>query len=309
VTEDVLQKIWDRQGVKTDIYKRVNRLDLLAQIAARRPDGRVSETVRKVEALRAQERAKLGSESKAFELVSSKCDELLNRVYKKHIETWRKQIEAQSLSEDEAYAMRFLNFNPHHVVVFDDVSPQVKKIQKKEIVGEIFTRARHRFLTIIFGLHGDKFIDPEYRRNAHVSIFTTAEEIQVFVKRDCMGIGSEVRAQAEAIAVDPRAFADFHKILYIKDSPTPFVRFRAEKVPKGQLKFGSLSWRALGNRISSDGTNDAGNPFNLEFVDGGVASGGARGRAAERDSDRGGARGGRGGARGRGRGRGRGKAQ
>lgn len=266
VTEEMLVGIWDRQGVKTDIYKRANNLAVLARLAARVPSPQIATMAGRVEAVRSQERAKLGEDSKAFEDVNEKCDELLRKAYKMHIEAHRRRIAAAALSKDEAHALRFLWFNPRHVVVFDDVTPQLKKLQKKEIVGEYFTRARHRFLTIIVCLHGDKYIDPENRKNAHVSIFTTSEEVELFFKRDCMGASASVRSAAAAIAADPRAFEKFHKILYLKDSAHPFVRFYMDKIARGALVFGSRSWRALGNSISSDGTNDPRNPFNVEFA-------------------------------------------
>lgn len=266
ITEELLQKIWDRQGVRAEVFRRATNPEVLQRLAARAPDPQHEAMLRKIEVLRSNERARMGGESAAFERFSERCDELRRQALQYHIKCHRSALARQRLPDDELHSLRYVDFNPRCLVVFDDVSPQLKKLKTKPIVGEYFTRARHRFLTVVVGLHDDKYIDSELRKNAHISIFTSPEMIQVFVRRDCMGLSADVKKKAQQIAADPRAFANFSKILYLRDrAEHPFVRTRVRKINKGALRFGSAMWREMGLRVASTGTVDPGNQFLSEF--------------------------------------------
>jgi hypothetical protein len=263
---DLLQKIWDRQGARTVAYTKANRPHVLCRLAARVPSDKITRVVAEVERLRQAEQKKLGANSADFDALSKLCDDLIRQCYKVHVGNNLAQYRKMRLDDDESYSLKYLNFNPRHALVFDDVTSQLKKYQNKEIIQELFYAARNRYLTVIIMMHGDKILDAELRKNAHVSIFMNPAILKTFFKRESMDFEESIRSMALSIAANPQAFASFHKILFLKKrgpSKHPFVRVRARMHER--ITFGSRGWHELGNKIKGDGSADPDNPFNAEF--------------------------------------------
>lgn len=262
----LLKTIWDRQGARTEAFTKANRPQVLCRLAARVPSDRIARVVADVERLRAAERKKLGATSADFDTLSKLCDDLIRQCYKVHIGKNLASYRKLNLDADESYSLKYLHFNPRHAIIFDDVTSQLKKYQKQEIIQELFYAARNRYLTVIVMMHGDKILDAELRKNAHISIFMSPAILKTFFKRESMDFEDSIRAMAFSIAANPDAFAAHHKILFLKKrgpSKHPFVRVRARLFES--ITFGSKAWHDLGNRIKGDGTSDPDNPFHSEF--------------------------------------------
>lgn len=260
----LIQDIWNRQGANTEVFNRANNLDVLLKLATRIPSEKIRATINKVEKLRATEKRKLGAASGEFAQFTENCDSLIKQLYKVHISKNRAMLLRKRLSDEEKFTLEYLHFNPRHAIIFDDVTSLIKKFQKKEIIEELFFAARNRFLTVIITMHGDKILDAELRKNAHVSIFMTPTIMHTFFKRESMDFEEKIKQMAFDIANNPEAFENHNKIVFLKQrgpSKHPFVRTRARMIE--HMRFGSGAWHRLGVEISGQSTGDT--EFHKEF--------------------------------------------
>jgi hypothetical protein len=198
--------------------------------------------------------------------MEERIDTMLNHVYKVHIRNCIRMLHRFNLSDDELFALNNRNLNPRHLIVFDDVTASLKRLQKREVIQDMFYAGRNRFLTIIIGIHDDKLLDSELRKNAHVSIFMTPNIMRMFFKRDCMGVDPEVQVLAQHACAHEESFSSFHKIIYFRDrraSEGPLVRTLAERYE--DLTFGSAEFHAFGREVMKHGTARVDNVFTEEY--------------------------------------------
>lgn len=97
--------------------------------------------------------------------------------YRKHIRLQMQKINQfgnDKFEEKELITIKFLDLVPDVLLIMDDCSSLIKKNAKSEVIHNVFYQGRHIYITLIFTFQGDKDITPELRRNAFVSIFTTA---------------------------------------------------------------------------------------------------------------------------------------
>jgi hypothetical protein len=114
---------------------------------------------------------------KQISAIKNKCEKGLLKLYKKVIRSKKAELETSSnLSDLEKGKIKFLDFNPNILVIFDDCAADFKKACKKtNAFKQIFYQGRHLKITGVFAMQSDKECDSELRKNAFVNIFTTSQ--------------------------------------------------------------------------------------------------------------------------------------
>ena len=149
------------------------------------------------------------------------------------------------LNDAEKYIVKYLDFNPHCVVVFDDCGAELKKFQKEVIYKKIMYMGRHNFINIILTLQDDSGLDTGVKKNAFVNIFTTAECALAYFEKKSSSFTKKNKEKAERVIsyiFTEESKKSFRKFAYLRDDPNPF-RFTIADI-YDDFKFGSRSlWK------------------------------------------------------------------
>ena len=102
-------------------------------------------------------------------------------------------------------------------------------------LANLFFKGRHLCITMFVALQSDKFLGSEFRKNIHMSYFTSAAEFATFFRKS-LGGNAEDEKIAKAISTDSRFFhgaeAGEHahrKVIFIGDDETNYYHVRAER--------------------------------------------------------------------------------
>jgi hypothetical protein len=101
----------------------------------------------------------------------------LVELYKTHIRLHKVVLEKRDdLTKDEQCSLKYLDFRPHCLLIFDDCAAVFKKwVKESPTIKTLFYAGRHDYITFIITTQDDKEIDSELRKNSKVSIFTTEQ--------------------------------------------------------------------------------------------------------------------------------------
>ncbi len=157
-------------------------------------------------------------------------DKTLASLYRSVIRCQKTQLEAvkSKMSEDEATALAFLDFNPKAMLILDDCASQFKKWTKMSTaIKELFYEGRHYHITTIIISQDDKEIDSELRKGSMVSLFTTDQIAISNFTRGSNSYPKHVMNRAklciEAVFKQEKGEPEhFQKLAYIRGLSDPF---------------------------------------------------------------------------------------
>ena len=153
------------------------------------------------------------------------------------------RLEALNLSQEEKYAIRYINYNPHALVIFDDASSEVQELVKigktrkgreeyGPVIENFFYKGRHAYITHMYTCHDVKLMDAELRKNAFNVIFTDKATASSFFENKTNQFTSEERKRAQAIIDE--IFSDKHektfkKLIYTRHKKQKLHHISAEE--------------------------------------------------------------------------------
>ena len=259
-----LDKFWAWQEMRASIYNKVKRLDVLRTITGRIPDYTLDSMISKVESKRKQ----LVQESPPAKVpeIESQCDELLVKIYKKHISKNKPRLMnmESDLTEDEKYSLKYLTINPHVILIFDDCAAEIKPHLNKPIFRRIFYQSRHSYITPIFCCQDDTDLPTNLRKNVAINIFTQGIVANANFSRASNKYGKDVISYSAAIT--PDIFTGHRKMVYMdNDSDRQyFYHMTAQIVPP--FKFGSTTTNGICGKVKSESGNiDKSNKYYHHF--------------------------------------------
>ena len=235
-----LEEIYNRQKGSTKTYNIVNNLVSLRKLFVRVADRDMliaeEEAIKNAQSIiKRKERdmniSHSGRKSLIAEVKKLK-DSYLNKLYKHVIRSSKKIFRRMNLKESEKFIIKFLDFNPHCVIILDDCGAELKKFQNSEVLKKIFMQGRHNHITLILTLQDDKGLDTSIKKNAFVSIFTEIRCASAFFDRSSSSFNKSERIEAEKIVsfvLDKRYKKTYRKLYYMRDSPDPF-RYRISNI-------------------------------------------------------------------------------
>src|SRR5271156_4473392 len=89
---------------------------------------------------------------KKTEEIEQEYEKFFTLVYKRYISEHRSRLIKMQLNQDEAFTLRYLDFNPRMLLVFDDCTADFKRLKSpraKSIMGKLFFQNRWAFMTVV----------------------------------------------------------------------------------------------------------------------------------------------------------------
>lgn len=259
-----LDKFWSWQEMRASLYNKAKRLDVLKTLVGRFSDAALDTMANKVE----QKRAELIKDSTPNKIsdINKMCDDLLIRLYKKFINQNRQKYQRieKDLTEDEKYSLKYLDLNPHVVLIFDDCAAEIKPFLNKPIIKRLFYQSRHSYITVIFCCQDDTDLIAALRKNVAINIFTQGIVANANFGRPSNKFGRDVVSYCAAIT--PDIFVGHRKLVYIDNDPDKqyFYHMTAGIVPN--FKFGSPSVGTICDKVKSENGNiDRSNKYYSHF--------------------------------------------
>ena len=259
-----LEKFWQWASMRSSIYHKVNKKDILLSIYERIKTPELDKVFSKIEIQRKNNIS--NSSVSLHDDLNRKYDELLIKLVKKHIIQHKHVLQRNShgLSEDEIFSLTYIDLNPRVILIFDDAAAEIKSYFNKPIFRKIFYQSRHSFITSIFAVQDDSDLPPNLRKNVALSIFMTPAVAKSNFDRTSNKYSKDVIKIANAIYSD--IFVGFRKMVFIDSDPNKqyFYHVTAEIV--NPFRFGSHSLKEICTAVESDSeTVDKTNPFYYKF--------------------------------------------
>jgi hypothetical protein len=170
-----------------------------------------------------------------------------------------------NLNADEQFTLKFINFNPRLVLIFDDCTDLLKKAKSNSVIQKLFYQGRWSYITVIFACHTDKALDPELKKNAFVSIFTEASCAHAYFERKSNDLDRDAKDRARlAVKAAFTPMAKYQKLVYLR-SEKKFYRYTATL--RKPFRFGSpYIWKYCEQVEAAAGSLSAGNKFINDFM-------------------------------------------
>jgi energy-coupling factor transporter ATP-binding protein EcfA2 len=181
--------------------------------------------------------------NKQCEKVDLETKKLLTILYKSVINKCKSVLKKMILSKSDIHVIKFLNFNPNMLIVFDDcASVFTKKFQNDETIKDLFWMYRHSYITIIFTFQDDTGLESCLRKNASLSFFTTDQCAMAYFERKTNSFSKSMKMDALTkigVIFNPKnkLLPEFSKFLYIRGDPDP-IRYYCAQVHE-EFRFGS----------------------------------------------------------------------
>jgi hypothetical protein len=281
VTLEKISDIYEYAKMAKSIYENANNLKILDKLFLR-----VASTKAKVHLRRmidaydkclkriTKQETDIGRRKEARKQLKDKFDNMLRRFYKKVIMPHKHKLNLMRLSDKEKFSLEYLQFNPRSLVIFDDAMTEVDKLIKKghreenEVIQNFFFRGRHDKITQFYTMQSDKRLDAELRKNTFMSLFTSKSEAMAFFGRKANGFTLDEKKIAEAVIeviFSEQNQRDFKKLIYIKDSKSPWQWYRADQ--HDTFSMGCPALRALCKQVQKKGSQfDKDNKFHDVFA-------------------------------------------
>jgi hypothetical protein len=254
----LLHGIYRRQQAATRIYNLVNDKEalkcLFEKVASHDEIAKMNKAyvnARDIIARQPPDSAAITEEINAIR------DEFLNKLYKYVIRNNKKRLLNMDVTDTEKYIIKYLDFNPHCIIVLDDCGVYLKQFQKDETMLKILFQGRHNYISIILTLQDDVGVDSGLKKNAFISVFTTETVASAYFDRSSNSFSKKERDRARnAIQT---TFAEMgvknhRKLVYLRDDPEPLRTTWANKY--GVFRFGCEALWDMCDRLSQTKKKD-----------------------------------------------------
>jgi ABC-type dipeptide/oligopeptide/nickel transport system ATPase subunit len=268
---ELLERIWARQEMMAAVYARANSPEILESLYSKLGLTSVNSMIQRVRESKRDHIEEIkdtyfekNAQKAKINKIEEKYKELLALIYKKFIGDNVHRLSGVQLSSEEQFALKYLNFNPRLVLIFDDCASDIKKYEKKEVVRKLFYQARHVKITLIIACQDDTDIASSLRKNAFISVFTSDICANAFFGRKSNDFPRELAKRVDVVSMQLRwKPPDFEKLVYLRQE-NKLYKFVAEL--HDNFCFGSSPLRNFCSNIERNGTNmDKNNPFYGEF--------------------------------------------
>lgn len=208
VNPGVVEEIYAVQEDRTRVYKIANNPNILRclfnkiastqdKMAARLLVDKAHSLIREIETSIKLDPGQKINEKKAIE---KERERKLIDYFKMCIRKSRNKFRNIKLNKHEETAFKYLDFNPHIVLVFDDCLSSAAKWKNTEIFKSLFMQGRQYNITQIYTLQDDKGIPPGLRTQAQISIFTAHGSAIAHFNTKNNGYANKDKKDAEKVA-------------------------------------------------------------------------------------------------------------
>lgn len=246
-----------KQSERAKIYDEVNKLENLKRVfdMIDNPTGRIIETQIihdaecNVQGVELNGNLSFPKKSLLRKGIHKARDEALANLYKKFIRAYRVELEGikPDMSRVSQLVVKFLDFMPHAMIVFDDCAFMIKDwVKKSTAIKNLFYQGRQYYTTILLGTQGVTELEPEIRKNASISIFTTIQDVISNFDKKSNAFPDKDRKRASlcsnAVFMPDGIVSDenFQKLIYIRQNMSnPFKYTIADTHDEEDFRIGA----------------------------------------------------------------------
>lgn len=268
-------KIWEFQNKRKKIYALVNDVtnlqNLCKKIGITMNTDYYKNTIHKYETLK---RLILNSKSTKKDRLLEVLDEKLNKCridylkmiikhYLSDSENRGRLIKSNVLSDADKILINNLDLNPNIMIIFDDCTSELEAVikqSKKEkdpnkanVIGNLFTKGRHKSITTILASHDPSGLSTQIRNSAHFTIINSkglALRILVNDFKNDKTAGAIIKTLFDE-SLSPNKYA---RPMY-SSMETKWYYIISEQVDITRLKIGSSFIRKYCEKIESASRN------------------------------------------------------
>ncbi len=281
-----VRSIYDRQKIASSIAKIAKNPATLHKLFVRVITPISKEQYIRIRAGHEKEYAEIdrdnslsqGQKKTARETAKDRHNIELRKFYRTHIGENIKRFNGfRDLDEDEHIALKYRNFNPNMLAIFDDAMTEIKsmlaqgKKEHNDTISEFFYRGRHADVTHWYVFQDDNHLDTGIRTNAFITIFTCAKLALSYFTKASNKFSKEEQAEATAIIgailpkYNPDGSPNYKKLVYNREAVDKFSYIQADD--HGEFRMGSeLVWKFCGVADNGGINLDASNPYLQKFV-------------------------------------------
>ena len=233
LTKEWLEQFIIKQTERASIYNTVNKLENLKMVfnmidnntASLLETQVIHDADCRIQTIELNSTIPYAKKTNLTKCIRKARDEALAVLYKKFIRVYSVELDGikPEMTRECQLVIKFLDFMPHALLVFDDCAFMFKQwIKESTSIKDLFYQGRHLYTTLLLGSQSDKELDPEIRKSAYMSVFTTVQDvISSFSKAsNCFPDRDRKRALACANAVFmPDGIVsteNFQKLVYIR---------------------------------------------------------------------------------------------
>jgi hypothetical protein len=282
-----VRNIYLRQKAATSIYNNANNLKVLHNLFIRVANGKAVQFQKKLILLKEKAKhqtAGLYSDSSVRKAKIEEIEDLfkykLIRFYKKIIGPHIRKLQTQELSKEEKFAIKYLNFNPRTLIVFDDATTELLELikeGKKKVKGEItkdgeiikhfFFKGRWASITHWYAFHDDNKLDTDIRKNAFYSVFCDKQVALAFFQRTANSFTTVEKKRAETVinaVFDEKTAPKWAKLVYSR-MEKKFYYLVADDVPDNFQMCSHAVRKYCAQIVKKESGMDMNNPFSKKF--------------------------------------------
>jgi hypothetical protein len=188
LTKEWLEQFIIRQTDRASIYDTVNKLENLKRVfdmidnstATIMETQIINDAECHIQRIELDSSLSYAKKTNLVKGVKKARNDALAILYKKFIRAFRVELEAvdRDMSRECRLVVKYLDFMPHALLVFDDCAFMIKQwVKESHSMKDLFYQGRNYYTTILLGTQADKELDPEIRKSAYISIFTTVQDV------------------------------------------------------------------------------------------------------------------------------------
>lgn len=278
-----LQDIWARQEEACGVYNRANNIVVLKGLFVKANDmtamGIATHVERKcIAGLAALERDRTiisALRKEQRQAIEKNRDSVLRRIYKKTIRNYRDHLlrYRASLTKDELYAIKFIDFNPALLLAMDDCQAQIAEWIKDPTVRKLFFQIRHVWGTLLMSMQNDTGkpgLDPGIRTNVFNNFFTDPTVANRYFSNKDNGFTPDDRKKAariinELFKTNANGADNFKRFVYSRLDKKAKFRWCLPDDPENLRMCSKALWR-LCDSAPSDKNAESNTKFSHSFA-------------------------------------------
>lgn len=240
LTEEKIERILERQeklvaGIALSNDEKL--LESLYRRLIRRGDPIHRQSIERIESLRRMHKTYVENEQ---EKLAKEAKALLDATTKNLLFRSKDILDGEDLSDHERCALEYMRTNPNLLIVFDDCTEQIKKIEKKSAFSKLFFQGRHIHITVLMACHADTFLSPPIKQNAYLNIFTTPLAAKTYFNRATITPLTKRELAALESNID-KTIIENQKLVHRRDD-NKFFKFTAREHPESFRFCDDLVW-------------------------------------------------------------------
>lgn len=255
VTPEWVTNFLNKQKGRASIYETANNITNLKSVFDKIQDEQAINTENSIKMKTKKYIDSITKSNLSYADMKSKIDNIeesstgiLQKMYKSYIRKYKIKLEKiTNLTKEEHCCIKYLDFNPNVVLVWDDVASRFKEWAKlSPEITEIFYNGRHYYITQIISTQNDKEINSELRKNTRVSIFTDMQAASQNFTRASNGFPKYIKDRASSCINTiftnslGRSEKNHKKLIFIQGENDPFRYVIADRYNKVRIGCDSL---------------------------------------------------------------------